>query len=155
MEKDSTVEIFCRSVEKHNQRYTVYIGNDDTTSFGELKEAFYNKFQNDYPVKKEDCTGHVQKIMGSVLRIYESKCHGNKLPYGKTVGGRGRPIDAVVEKIQNYYGAAIRSNIGKLKDIQNSIWAIYFHMIMGRRMKHSMNNISTVQSHQTLGVSTR
>ena len=59
MEKDSAVEMFCRSVEKHNLRYTVYIGDDNISSFGEVKEALYNKFQNDYPVKKEGCIGHV------------------------------------------------------------------------------------------------
>ena len=49
----------------------------------------------------------------------------------KTVDGRGRLTNAVVDKIQNYYRVAIRSNICKLKDMQNAIWAIYFQMIMG------------------------
>ena len=57
MEKDSAVEIFCRSVEKHNLRYTVNIGDEDTSSFGEVKEAIYKKFQNNYPVKKKDYIG--------------------------------------------------------------------------------------------------
>ena len=131
MEKDSAVEMFCRSVEKYNLQYIVYISDGDISSFGEVKEALCNKFQNDYPAKKEDCIGHVQKKMGSALRIYKNKCRGSKLPDGKTVGGRGRLTDAFVEKIQNYYGVTIRSNIGKLKDMQNTIWAIYFLMIMG------------------------
>ena len=77
MEKDLAVEMFCRSVEKHNLRYTLYISDGDTSSFSKVMEALYNKFQNDYPVKKEGC------------------------------------------------------NIGKLKDMQNAIWAIYFHMVVG------------------------
>ena len=60
--------------------------------------------------------------MGSALRIYKNKCRGSKLTDGKTVGDRGRLTDAVVDKIQNYYGVAI---------MQNAIWVIYFHMIMG------------------------
>ena len=52
MEKDSAAEMFCRSVEKHDLRYTVYIGYGNTSSFGEVKEALYNKFQNDYLLKK-------------------------------------------------------------------------------------------------------
>ena len=131
MEKYLAVEMFCRSVEKHNLRYTVYTGDGNTSSFGQVKDALYNKFQHDYPVKKKDCIGHVQKRMGSASSIYKSKCRGGKLPDGKTAGGRGRLTDAVVNKIQNYYGVAIRSNIGKLKGTQNAIWAIYFHMIMG------------------------
>ena len=126
MEKNSAVEMFCRSIEKHNLRYTVYNGDGDTNS-----EALYDKFQNDYPVKKVDCIGHVQKRMDSALRIYKNKCRGSKLPNGKTVGGRSRLTDTVVNKIQNFYVVAIRSNIGKLKDMQNAIWTIYFHMIMG------------------------
>ena len=96
-----------------------------------MKEALYNKFQNEYPVKKEDCIGHIQKRMGSALRMNKNKCRGSKVSDGKTVGCGGRLTDAVVDKIQNYYGVAIRSNIGKLKDMQNAIWAIYFNMIMG------------------------
>ena len=79
--------MFCRSVEKHNLRYTVCISDGDTSSFSEVKKALYNKFQNDYPVKKEDCIGHVQKIMGSALHIYKNKSRGSKLPDGKMVGG--------------------------------------------------------------------
>ena len=40
-------------------------------------------------------------------------------------------VVSVVNNIQNYHGVDIRSNIGKLKDMQNAIWAICFHMIMG------------------------
>ena len=66
--------------------YTVYIGDGETSSFGAVKEALYNKFHNDCPVKKEDCIGHLQKRMGSDLRIYKNKCCGSKLADGKTVG---------------------------------------------------------------------
>ena len=45
IEKDSADKIFCRLVEKHNLRYTVYIDDGDTSSFGEVKEALYNKFR--------------------------------------------------------------------------------------------------------------
>ena len=96
-----------------------------------------------------------EKRMGSSLRICKNKCRGRKLPDGKTVGGRGRLTNAVVVKIQNYYGMVIRSNIGNLKDMQNAIWAICFHMITESNNEKSMNNISTVYSRQTPGVSTR
>ena len=44
IEKDSAVKMFCRSVEEYNLRYRVYIGDDNTSSLGEVKEALYNKF---------------------------------------------------------------------------------------------------------------
>ena len=62
-------------------------GDVDSSSFEEVKEALYNKFRNDYPVKKEDCIGHVQKRVGSTLRTYKNKCRESKLPGGKIVGG--------------------------------------------------------------------
>ena len=73
MEKDSAVEMFYRSVEKHNLRYTVYIGDGDTSSFGEVKEAFYNEFQNDYPFKKEDCIGHVKTTVVEANYMMEKR----------------------------------------------------------------------------------
>ena len=123
MEKDSAVEIFCRSAQKHNLRYTVYVG-EDTSSFGEVKEALYNKFQNEYPVKKEDCIGHIQKGMGSALAC--TKTNAVEAMEKRLVAGC--LTDLVIDRI---HGVAIRSNIGKPKEMQNAIWAIYFHMIMG------------------------
>ena len=69
-----------------------------------------------------------------------------------------RITNAVVDKIENHYGVSIQSNIVKLKDMQNasgSLGNIFSHDHGGSVMKHSMNNISTIQSHQTPGVRTR
>ncbi|EDO41956.1 predicted protein [Nematostella vectensis] len=58
-------------------------------------------------VMKLDCVRHVQKRMGKALRkAQETK---GKLADGKPVGGRsGRPA---IEKLQKYYGNAIRNNV--------------------------------------------
>ena len=131
MEKDGAVEIFTRSVEKHNLRYTVYVGDGDSGSFGAVKEALADKFGDEYPITKEDCIGHIQKRMGTALRQYKNNCRGTKLSDGKGVGGAGRLTDVIVDQIQTYYGYAIRNNKGKMDEIKNAIWAIYYHMING------------------------
>ena len=57
----------------------MYIGDGDTSSFGEVKEALNKKYGGDYPIEKEDCIGHIQKRMGSALKIYKNKSRGRKL----------------------------------------------------------------------------
>ena len=63
--------------------------------------------------------------------------------------------NAVVDKIENYYGVAIQSNIVKLKEMQNASGQYIFTWSWGSIMKHSMNDISNVQSHEPPSVSTR
>ena len=57
--------------------------------------------------------------------------NNKKLKDGLGAGGKGRLTDAFIDKLQNYYGPAIRNNIGNLTEIENSIWAIYYHSIRG------------------------
>ena len=35
----------------------------------------------------------------------------------------------VIDKLQNYYGAAIRQNVGNLRITQDAIWAIFYHTV--------------------------
>lgn len=65
------------------------------------------------PQQNVDCVGHVQKRMGKALR--ELKKKGGKLEDGKPIGGRGnRLTDSAIDKLQLYYGRAIRANTVKL-----------------------------------------
>ena len=131
METEAAITIFMRSIEKHNLKYTTYVGDGDSSSFGEVAEALFNKYGSEYHIVKEDCIGHIQKRMGSNLRNYKNKSKGNKLPDGGSIGGQGRLTDAVIDSMQNYYGNAIRRNQGNITSVKHSIWAIYFHMIAG------------------------
>lgn len=54
----------------------------------------------------------MQKRLGTALRKYKKDMVGEKLSDGKTVGGKGRLTDKVIDKMQNYYGKAIRENRG-------------------------------------------
>ena len=58
------------------------------------------------------------KKNGSALR---------KLKKEKRIGGKGKLTDKIIDKMQNYYGIAIRSNVGNLASVKKAILAILFH----------------------------
>ena len=43
------------------------------------------------------------------------------------MGGKGRLTDSTIDKLQNYYGIAIRSNSGDLTGMKKVIYATLFH----------------------------
>ena len=67
-----------------------------------------------YVIKKEECVGRIQKRMGSALMQYKKNMKGKKLAVGKGVGGAGRLTQDMINRVQNYYGLAIRQNKGNL-----------------------------------------
>ena len=94
-----------------------------------MKEAKDAKYDGAYEVTKEECVGHVQKRPGTALRKYKNDMKGKKLIDNKGVGGKRRLTDTIIDKMQNYYGKAIRENKGDLKGMQKSINAILNHMV--------------------------
>ena len=61
MDAAGIVTIFQRSVEKHDLRYTDFLGDGDSKAHNLLvQEAVYGVTQ----VKKLECLGHVQKRLG-------------------------------------------------------------------------------------------
>ena len=94
MEKDGAVNIFNPSIKKNKMRYINIYGDGDTKSFASIEDI--------YPginVTKFECIGYVQKRMGKRLRTLIKTVKG--------LGGTGWLNDAMVDKIQNYYGIAI------------------------------------------------
>ena len=87
------------------------------------------KFGHGYEIIKEECVGHVQKRLGTALRRYKNNTKGKKLSDGKPIGGRGRLTDKIIDRMQNYYGNAIRGNKGNVEGMKTSIKAIQHHMI--------------------------
>ena len=56
----------------------------------------------------KECVGHIQKRVGTALRKLKKE--------NKGIGGNGKLTDAMFNKLQNYYGIAIRSNFLDLED---------------------------------------
>ena len=57
MEAVAAVEIFSRSIEKWKLKYTTFVGDGGSSSFGRVKAALDEKFGSDYEIKKEECVG--------------------------------------------------------------------------------------------------
>ncbi|GFU90646.1 uncharacterized protein TNCV_2092431 [Trichonephila clavipes] len=88
-----------------------------------------SKPYKDVNIDKLECVGHVEKRMGTRLRALKLKLKGKKLEDKKSLGGRNRLTDAEIDKLQRYYGLAIRNNSGNLSAMKQAIWAIFFHKI--------------------------
>ena len=124
METEAVKKIWSRSVEKHNLRYTTYIGDGDSKGHAAVNEM---KIYGATKVEKEECVGHVQKRVGKNLRDLKSRLGSKKLSDGKSIGGRGRLTDVLINSMQNYYGMAVRSNSGSVAEMARAIWASFCH----------------------------
>ena len=54
---------------------------------------------------------------------------GVKLSDGKLRRGKNRLTDAIIDKLQNYYGLAVRKNAYSLQEMKKSVWALFYHKI--------------------------
>ncbi|GFV84479.1 uncharacterized protein TNCV_5007411 [Trichonephila clavipes] len=127
MEVAGALSIFQRSQSLYNVRYTKYLGDGDSKAFTSIVE---NKVYGDHcSVEKLECIGHVMKRMGTRFRRLKTKMRGQKLSDGKPLCGRNRLAEAEIDRLQAYYGLAIRRNLSSVKDMQQAIWAIFLHKL--------------------------
>ena len=89
-------------------------------------------------IVKEDGIGYIQKQMGSALRKLVVEYKGKFLSDSKKISGTGRLTKQVIDKLQNYYGMAIRSNVGDLRGMMMAVQATLHHMTStdGRPVHH-------------------
>ncbi|GFV33573.1 uncharacterized protein TNCV_4566881 [Trichonephila clavipes] len=78
-------------------------------------------------IEKIERVGHVQKRMGSHLRKLKSSLGKKKLSDGKTIGGKGRLTDVVINRLTTFYGNAIRGNPKNVHEMRQAIWAVWAH----------------------------
>ena len=69
-------------------------------------------------VIKKECIGHGQE------RIGKSDLKKKEKDLGKTQGLN----DAMIDRLQNYYGMAVRANVGNLQDMKTAIYARLMHV---------------------------
>ena len=110
-------------------KYTTYIEDVDSSSYGMVAQVLKEKYSDQYVVVNEDCIDPIQKRMGSNLRKCKTERKAKRLDDGQTVGGKDRLTKVVIDKLENYYGAAIRGNVGNLRIMQDAIWAIFYHIL--------------------------
>ena len=137
VEAAGLVECFMSSVQDGKLRYINYIGDGDSKSYSDVvaKDPYYGK-----EVKKLECVGHIQKRVGARLRKLKSNSKSN-LSDGKPIGGKGRLTDKMINKLQNYFGIAIRQCTGTtLYELKKQLGAVLFHCseASGLNTRHSM-----------------
>lgn len=125
MEAAGAEIIWSRSLQKYNCRYTKFLGDGDPKTHEQLVST--KPYGDDPTIEKLECVGHVQKRLGKQLLNLKTSMKGKKLQDHKTLSGKGHLTKARIDSWQNYYGSAIRNNIGDLKGMQNAIWAILYH----------------------------
>ncbi|GFX11666.1 uncharacterized protein TNCV_4340121 [Trichonephila clavipes] len=94
--------------------YAHYYGDGDSKGFISVKDTYGKN-----SVTKYECIGHVQKRVGARLRKLKSK--------NKNLSGKGKLTDSFIDRLQNYYGIAVRSNIGNLSGLQQNVIAALLH----------------------------
>ena len=122
MESSGAVDIFNRSIIKHNIIYKEYLGDGDTSSFNDVVRSEPYVKHSLTPIKLE-CVGHVQKRSETRLCNLVKSYKGTKTP----VSGKGQLTDKCINSMQNYYGMAIRSNLSNVYAMKKAIYAILFH----------------------------
>ncbi|GFX07947.1 uncharacterized protein TNCV_4162161 [Trichonephila clavipes] len=128
METVGMVRIFQRSLSHRSVRYT----SCDSKTFSSITAS--NPYGEDITVSKIECVGHVQKRMGTSLR--KLKQMSSELSDGKSIGGKGRLTDRMIDLITTYYGNEIRQNKTCLSDMRKAVWAVYFHIYVQATKNH-------------------
>ena len=57
MEAVAAVEIFSRSITARQLKYTTFVDDGDSSSFGRVKETLEKKFGPTYEIMKDECVG--------------------------------------------------------------------------------------------------
>ena len=113
MEVVGAKRIFGRSIEKRSLRYMQYFGDGDSKAFLSVKDIYEPD-----TISKMECVGHYQKRVGTRVRAAKKE----------TKGVKGLP-DWMIDKLQNYFGIALRANTGtSAKQMGDAIWASFLHV---------------------------
>ena len=113
MEGSAAVEIWKRSVERHELVYYTYVGDGDSSSFKNLLNS--DPYGGDETIRKEECLGHVQKRLKKHLKK-KSNLFG-KLSVGK------------IERVGKLYALVVAQNRGKTPtEIQSALGNVLEHL---------------------------
>ena len=131
MEVSGATRIFERSIEERGARYTEYYGDGDSKAYSTVRNIYEGK-----EVAKFECIGHYQKRIGTRL-----------LKLKKNNKGLGELTKPIIDKLQNYFGIALRSNLSTVEDMRKAIFASFLHVASSESNNyHAQCNISWCQS---------
>ena len=107
--------IWERLIEKNKLRDTTFYGDGDSKDYLDLRNVLPG-----IKVEKMEFVGHVQKRVGCRLRNLKKKEKG--------LGGKGKLANNMIDRLQNFYGIAIRQNNNNIKIIQSDVRATLLHV---------------------------
>ncbi|GFX92991.1 uncharacterized protein TNCV_139351 [Trichonephila clavipes] len=114
MEIVGASRIFLRSEKNRRLQYTQFYGDGNSKAFMSVKDTYGLN-----SMTKFECIDHVQKRVGSRLRKLKTKT--------KRLSGKGKLTDNFIDRLQNYYGIAVSSNVGNLTAMQQNVIAALYH----------------------------
>ena len=126
METVGAVRIFERSYVELGLKYKDMLGDGDSATYSSIVDS--KPYGDECVPKKLECIGHVQKRVGSRLRMLKNTYKGRKLSDGKGLAGKGRLTDAKIDVLQNYYGLAVRENLDDVAKMAKAIKATLYHV---------------------------
>ena len=71
MEWKGVVMAFRRSIDKRDLMHPTFVGEGNSSCFGNVLEAIKKEFGGSYPLEKEECVKHIQKRMEAALNERE------------------------------------------------------------------------------------
>ena len=96
-----------------------FYGDDDSKAFNDVQHVY-----GDEKVEKQECIDHYQKHVGSRLRKLKKREKGLK-----------ELSEPIIDKQQNYFGIALRSNLNTVEQMQKAIWPSFFSCFEFRKEK--------------------
>jgi len=153
MEVDGVLEMFSRSISLHNVYYKNYIGDGDTKTFKNLKDA--SPYGEDLEVNKMECVLHVKKriykrakdakknltqFKKSQRILQDNNENLQETPKRKASRTSSKKpmtpkvktaafTNKIMLELSTYYELAIRRNPNSIKEMRNDIWATFYHKI--------------------------
>ncbi|GFU83122.1 uncharacterized protein TNCV_2123181 [Trichonephila clavipes] len=114
MEAVGATRIFQRYIVKRGLKYAHYYGDGDSKGFISVSKILMGR------IASQNMNALVMfKRVGARLRKLKSK--------NKNLSGKGKLTDSFIDRLQNYYGIAVRSNVGNLSGLQQNVIAALFH----------------------------
>lgn len=122
----TAAEILWKRSVAYKFRYTTLLGDGDSAVFTRLKEL--QIYGSSFELKKEECTNHIAKRLGTALRNVVKLAKAQKV----TLGGKvyGALTNSSITKLTKYYHNAILKNANKdVQSMKNSIMATLHHCV--------------------------
>ena len=125
--------MFERSSQNYGLRYLQFYDDGDSKGFNAV-ESIYGGVK----VAKLECIGHYQKRVGNRLRKLKKGVKGLGGQAKQKEGGRvtknkvkarSRLTDALIDKLQNYFGIALRSSAKTVPELKKAFLASLFHVM--------------------------